>query len=452
MRLPILLFSLSLSGAALAQAPSTDPKPQPDAPSSDTTAVQDTVGTVTTTGGAPDAAKAPKHPTLSFATAAGDIQLDVMGQYRPRAMLDSSGDLQGNWTLPLSHRVRFGAGATWADTVRIFASIQDVRVFGEEVPLVGMPGDPTLFGYSAAAIDVHEAYAQLTPIPGLQLKVGRQEIAHGTQRILGAVDWTQQGRSFDGATARLTSSTWGFAEAMVARVQLGQGTIDDDGAVAERWLGGAQGHAKLGKWMQLQPLLLVDTNGLSETIRSTLGTRVFGQAAFVVYDVEAYHQMNLANNGVSHALLGAAKVGVVADWLAKWRGDLFVDVLSGNQQDGSLVAFDTLFATNHKFYGLKDLFLNIPLHTKGKGLVDAGLSVSAKFDRLSATMAFHVFAPTVLDDGFVYGVEPDVVITYKVLPRVAVQLGMMAFAPIGNALERGNNIAPQTYLQMNAAF
>ena len=32
--------------------------------------------------------------------------------------------------------------------------------------------------------------------------------------------------------------------------------------------------------------------------------------------------------------------------------------------------FDTLFTTNHKFYGLADLFLNIPLQTDGRGLQD----------------------------------------------------------------------------------
>ena len=36
-------------------------------------------------------------------------------------------------------------------------------------------------------------------------------------------------------------------------------------------------------------------------------------------------------------------------------------------------AFETLFATNHKFYGFADLFLNVPRDTGGRGLRDLAL-------------------------------------------------------------------------------
>ena len=38
--------------------------------------------------------------------------------------------------------------------------------------------------------------------------------------------------------------------------------------------------------------------------------------------------------------------------------------------------FETLFATNHKFYGFADLFLNIPRDTGGRGLRDLALKWS----------------------------------------------------------------------------
>ena len=54
---------------------------------------------------------------------------------------------------------------------------------------------------------------------------------------------------------------------------------------------------------------------------------------------------------------------------------LWYDHLSGDAapEDGTVRTFETLFATNHKFYGFADLFLNIPRDTGGRGLRDLAL-------------------------------------------------------------------------------
>jgi hypothetical protein len=48
-------------------------------------------------------------------------------------------------------------------------------------------------------------------------------------------------------------------------------------------------------------------------------------------------------------------------------------IVSGNDSrgDNEYGAFNTLYATNHPFYGLMDLFLNIPQQTGELGLVEA---------------------------------------------------------------------------------
>lgn len=58
---------------------------------------------------------------------------------------------------------------------------------------------------------------------------------------------------------------------------------------------------------------------------------------------------------------------------------LWYDHLSGDDDpsDGTVRVFDTLFATNHKFYGLADYFLNIPVQTVGRGLQDLALKAWA---------------------------------------------------------------------------
>ncbi|MFQ6047460.1 MAG: hypothetical protein ACE5PT_14070, partial [Gemmatimonadales bacterium] len=41
--------------------------------------------------------------------------------------------------------------------------------------------------------------------------------------------------------------------------------------------------------------------------------------------------------------------------------------------DNKVKSFSTLYATNHKFYGFADFFLNIPVHTGGGGLQDVAV-------------------------------------------------------------------------------
>jgi len=66
---------------------------------------------------------------------------------------------------------------------------------------------------------------------------------------------------------------------------------------------------------------------------------------------------------------------------------LWYDHLSGDDSpnEDEVKVFDTLFATNHAFYGAADYFLNIPVHTGGLGLRDAAVKL-----RLNPTASTEV--------------------------------------------------------------
>ncbi|MCP4504722.1 MAG: alginate export family protein [Deltaproteobacteria bacterium] len=401
-----------------------------------------------------------KHPRVEIDTEVGTFFVEASGQYRPRFRIKGNNSLDGSFTLPADHRARFGLGIGLNDKVRVFASVQDVRSWGAEVSLPGKPGDATLFGYNAGGLDMHEAYLEAKLGPAA-FKLGRQEISIGSQRIIGAVGWAQQGRSFDAGLGRVTFSKSIFAEAFVARTQLGVApTIDDndvetDPGRTEKWLGGL--HASVGLldgMVVLQPLLLVDTNSFSEAGRLTTGSRIHGKAFGAHYDVEAYYQGTVADGSMKHGFMAAARAGYSLDVIVKLKGEFFADYLSGNTADGSIIAFDTLYGTNHKFYGFKDLFLNIPAHTEGQGLIDTGFMLSAGFKKFSAKAFMHVFMPTVFDNGAIamYGVEPDVVLSYKIMPNLSAQLGLLAFVPLTETLGRGTSVAPEIYTHVNASF
>ena len=75
---------------------------------------------------------------------------------------------------------------------------------------------------------------------------------------------------------------------------------------------------------------------------------------------------------VSAFLLGARAGRGFADGRAGVT--LWLDYLSGTEPGSDEVGvFETLFATNHKFYGFMDRFLAIPAHTRGGGLVDLAI-------------------------------------------------------------------------------
>ena len=98
------------------------------------------------------------------------------------------------------------------------------------------------------------------------------------------------------------------------------------------------------------------------------------------------------------APLGALKQGYTVDGASRSPGvSVGVEYLSGDDDptDGTYKVFDTLYATNHKFYGFMDYFLNIPVHTFGLGLRDVhARSPSSRTATLAFVWPIIPFPPT----------------------------------------------------------
>ena len=118
-------------------------------------------------------------------------EVTLGGQVRPRfEYREPAGDGDDGAT---SMRVRVNLSALLERNVRVFIQLQDVRFFGEETNTLG--------DFSADNLDLHQGYLELNHSgdAGFALRVGRQEVNFGGQRLVGVVGWTQQARSFDGA-------------------------------------------------------------------------------------------------------------------------------------------------------------------------------------------------------------------------------------------------------------
>lgn len=332
------------------------------------------------------------------------------GQFRPRfEFKDPSGSPYDSFT---SMRVRMHMSTQLEKNVSVYLELQDVRLWGEEISTLG--------DFRADNFDLHQAYVDLGKIneAPVSARVGRQAISFGGQRLIGAVEWTQQGRVFDGVKVT-AEPKWGSVD--VVGIRLADATSAN--VANSAYLGGIYGNRKLGPDTRLELYTLYNkvSNGV-DTDQLTSGFRMYGKQSGFVYRAEGSFQTgNRVGTDVSAFLLG----GRLGRKVGRGTFALWYDYLSGDDDatDGKSKVFDTLFATNHKFYGFADVFLNIPAHTGGLGLQD--LAVKASFSPGKPVMLsahFHIFRSAKKDiasDSSRMGEEIDLTVSYKYSPNVS---------------------------------
>jgi hypothetical protein len=169
---------------------------------------------------------------------------------------------------------------------------------------------------------------------------GRQKINVGTERLIGAAEWLNVPRSYDGL--RLTSKEWdiwavaiGVASprpryARVAGASLNWDKTEQTSAFYK--------HDKVGG---------VDTDIVTFDHR---GTRKFGT---LVFDYEGALQFGRSANKDVEAWAFHAGVSHQANKRMRFYAE--VNSASGGSTATKVRTFDNLYPTNHKFYGIMDL-------------------------------------------------------------------------------------------------
>ena len=359
---------------------------------------------------------------LLLASPAVAQELELGGEVRPRFELRDRGGASGSAEFT-SLRTRLGLTVALEPSITAFVQLQDVRVFGEETG--------TLSDYDADGLDLHQGWAELGDAEADRwtLRIGRQEAAYGGERLVGAVNWAQQGRAFDGARLRFRPSPDVVLDGIAFRI--------NDSDVT----GIARDHSLYGVYSTVEAAGDLDLFGLFSTLEApaqsqdiyTLGVRWESSRDNLSWRLEgAYQGGEERIPGIEwdrSAFMLGARLGT--NLTEALRGTLWYDYLSGDDDpDNTNRAFDTLFATNHKFYGYMDLFTDIPFHTNDRGLQD--LAVKTEYDLgdgrvLAADL--HFFALTA-DDGLEsghLGEELDVTYRWRYAPGVAVSGGLSYF-------------------------
>ena len=333
-------------------------------------------------------------------------------------------------------RSRLGLTFTPLKDVTTFFQLQDSRIMGEELS--------TLTDGSADQLDLHQVYFKVDKIFSLpaDLQVGRMAVSFGPQRFLGAVNWHNVGRSFDGVMLNVHSERVNSRFFNLKQVEkIAPGDTGDVNVI-----GNYTNVKLLDNYITQAFLIWQKTVPSSVLNRFTGGFYIYGQQGKVEHTLEgAYQTGKITPTDANEAQDVTAFFGAYNGKYSfgnyssiKPSISLGVAYLSGddNLSDGSYKAFDTMYSTNHKYYGSMDYFTNIPDHTGRRGLVDSHLKISfIPVARTKVTLAYHDFKSAekyVFEDHSSakdFGNEIDLTLKHQYNNSFFVVAGFSTFSP-----------------------
>ena len=392
---------------------------------------------------------------LCSASLSATAQLALSGQVRTRTEFrDGQGaplPLGGKPAFFTSQRTRLSAGYN-ANRLKFYVTAQDVRVWGQDVSTINRTTTPELNG-----VLLHEAWADLqltdTTLKNKEasLKIGRQELVYDDQRLLGNLDWLQQGRRHDAAIFQYKTGNYQFhlGAAFNQNRELSSGMLYSNtppGAYTATTNGGGMYKSLLflyagKKWTagnasflflndafsgyQNDPVTATKRYDSSLWTRATTGlyfTTTFNRFSMTA---SAYHQFGRNANGQNVSAQLLALSGLYA-WDKTFSAGAGIEYYSGGTDGNTTHAFDPLYGTPHKFGGLMDYFY-VASGFGQNGLVDYFIRGKYKAsDKLSFLADVHQFNSAASINGFStknLGQEVDLVGTFALTKQIGFEAG-----------------------------
>lgn len=401
--------------------------------------------------------------TLAAAPLAAQ-SIDFSGQLRERSEFnDKSFIASQHHDVYHQLRTRLKATAMVNEQVRVVAEVQDARTFGEEASTMNS---------GAAYFDLRQGYVEVTGWADglLGFKLGRQALAYANERFLGAIEWSPYGQTFDAGVLRLTAGDF-RVDAIGAAVK--RNPVDSayvrDVFLTGLWAAWAPEKAR----STVQAFFLYDNPATALLRQNRMTTGIYAGGHFGDFDYELdaaiqmgdYKSRTDLDRDISANMVGV-RVGYSFPDLAELRIGGGFDRLSGADPEDATKygAFHTLYATNHKYYGFVDYFVNIPANTMEFGLQDIIAQVSLlPFEDFSLAADLHLFSttsdpaefnPIYAEAGTTIGTEIDVTAKWTVAKAVGMTLGWSMFSPDADRVPfPGQNITTQwAYLMTTVNF
>ena len=254
-------------------------------------------------------------------------------------------------------RLRLNATITPSRQLSFQVQAQDARVADKTVGPTGAP--------FRAPFDLRMALADIgSPQKHIALRVGRQELVYGDQRLVGHVSWTNAARTFDGAKLIVRGKRLSLDVFATSVVRTLEGEFDKSGA-GNRFAGAYATAPTLIPGAVVEPygFWKRDVNLLTETLtRGTLSTATMGVRwvgrlpAGLEYNTDTAMQAgSLGSDDVrawaGHYALRSPGAGSLA---LRTSGEFNYASGDRNPTDGTRETFDQLYPTPHDKYGLAD--------------------------------------------------------------------------------------------------
>ncbi|MDX6745382.1 alginate export family protein [Polaribacter sp. PL03] len=326
-----------------------------------------------------------------------NAQLTLDGEFRPRTEYRNGfGNLipdAADAGFGISTRVRLNT-SYMTDNYWVYVSLQDVMVWGENRQI--LPNDQN------NSFAIFQAWAEIKLGENTSTKIGRQVLSYDDQRILGGLDWAQQGRNHDAALIKYKKDNFMLDFAVAFNQDYSNPTGFQSAGTAYNTTGyfsykTMQMLYMKQKWNKLSGSLLLLNNGFQEfdattneadgvSNLQTLGTHLEYKDGSFGLSANAFLQTGKRQGGVD--VKGAYLVGLDASYKVapKVGLGLGIEAISGNDgAAGETGAFFPLYGTNHKFNGFMDYFY-VGNHANSIGLVDLHISANFTLDNSSSLM------------------------------------------------------------------
>lgn len=306
-------------------------------------------------------------------------------------------------------------------------SLQNVRTWGDVSPV-------TTFDKNGVA--VFEAYAQYRVNDRVFVRLGRQILSYDNQRILGGLDWAQQGQSHDAMLINIDP-------AANHKFQL-VGALNEDGEdlfsnpyLVNTYKNLQLAHYNIKMGTSAVSFMFLNTGyefNIDAATRKTQYIQTFGSYYSInsgswfgdlgVYgqtgeragkDVKAFY----AGGNMNYRLNGTWAIGAGAEYFSGTKI---------SEGEGSNRSFSPLFGTNHGFNGTMDYFY-VGNHFNSVGLKDLYGKLSFRINQAELHVMPHLFYSGVSivdtegnEDSYL-GTEIDIFGSHKIRKDLTASLG-----------------------------
>ena len=328
-------------------------------------------------------------------------QLTIKGIVRPRTEYR-----RGFWTLADSAQMpvvitqqRSRLQADYEDSLLHFRiTFQDIRVWGSQNNIADADG---------ALTSIHEAWIAWKITPHWRLKIGRQVISYDNDRILGSLDWAQQGRRHDAIVVQYKRNAF--------QCHIGAAYNEDKMKLKPSFYSVNQYKAFQYLWMhkefsdKAKVSFLFFNHGVQVAKYDSLGNPVqwkdnYTQTAGPHFEVSlnkfkiigwGYYQGGVSPTWENTPVNAFdASLNITYLFHSYWSLMVGAEYITGNSQLDTLNkinrAFALLYGTNHLFNGFMDYFY-VGNHLNSVGLQDLYFRIKYAKKRWRVMLDTHYF-------------------------------------------------------------